>query len=810
MTDLIVNSCSISRFKKEKFLKEMSEDSFRDELIRPLLLRIGYQDGRDFCGPTEYGKDAVFSEVNRLDQKEYVAIQTKKGNLTLSSKASQNVVSAITQLNTALAQPIPLLKEKKRIFPSKVILCTSGKINDAARSHIVSEVKDTRIHFLDSDEIIPLTDEHYPEFWLGIDVELMPYLRALKNLVEVDQGNEEETLRISPFLSKAAADSDYVELGLYHHKIKIEKFRGKIYKTQEIDEFSLQDIIHKKINPSLILGEAGFGKSTSLLRLAYITAKSSVESSYDYIIPIIVKANDYITSEFETLINFSDHITRKLANTDNACFSPNNLEKGQVLFLIDAIDEIASAEKRSQLISEIKALHNKYPKNKIILTSRPYKNILAIKELEGFHRVHIHPLSLKQAEKIIKCVQSKKHELPKEQSKELLRRIDQVHGIELSPLLITVFAATSDLSRKDIPANITELFKKFTELMLGRWDEEKGLSQQYHAPLKDFLLTKIAFTLHSDRQTKLSLSRLKDLITNELSIRGHSGDNEIITNELIYRSGLFRILDNEIEFRHHLLQEFFAGRGIDNNDFVAEIIDDDWWRNCIVFYFGDNPDDINNLLDITTTYKPRSSAYLMQAAITIGIALQASYLSPVDEKIDVWKWVVCALSSSEDGSLKALSDTGSKTPITDFVMYYLSGRDAVALHNLEDFSEAILKWSENYSELESHSSDAHSFWLTVALIEIGRLDLAFNILKANSISNTNYLLACHLGSFLSKEIRIVSDSQRKYADKIINLLDVKVGHLKQNLLDELGSQLLEVRNQEVKVLEHTKNGVGDK
>ena len=60
----------------------------------------------------------------------------------------------------------------------------------------------------------------------------------------------------------------------------------------------------------------------------------------------------------------------------------------------------------------------------------------------------------------------------------------------MNRLLVTVFVATTDYSRKDIPANITELFKKYTEMMLGRWDASKGLAQQYQAPLKDFVLPK--------------------------------------------------------------------------------------------------------------------------------------------------------------------------------------------------------------------------------------------------------------------------------------------------------------------------------
>ncbi|MES9896903.1 MAG: hypothetical protein ABW141_18645 [Candidatus Thiodiazotropha endolucinida] len=183
------------------------------------------------------------------------------------------------------------------------------------------------------------------------------------------------------------------------------------------------------------------------------------------------------------------------------------------------------------------------------------------------------------------------------------------------------------------------------------------------------------------------------------------------------------------------------------------------------------------------------------------MALQASYLSPVNEKIDVWKWITCALSSSEEGALKLLKESGSSTPVTDFVMFYLAGRDAVALHNIEDHFDDLVQWCSEYSDYGTHNQDSQFFWLCVAFIEIGRLDLAEMLITTKRLSSNNYQLACHLGSILTKEIRILPAKQKKHADKIIEFLDDKVQRLKQNLLDEFGSQLLEIRNQEVMALE---------
>jgi hypothetical protein len=92
------HAATISRFKKERFLKKLTEDEFRDRVVRPLLLLRGMKDGRDLCGPNEAGKDAIFVTENILGQLDVYSVQTKRGTLNLSRKISQNIVEATTQL----------------------------------------------------------------------------------------------------------------------------------------------------------------------------------------------------------------------------------------------------------------------------------------------------------------------------------------------------------------------------------------------------------------------------------------------------------------------------------------------------------------------------------------------------------------------------------------------------------------------------------------------------------------------------------------------------------------------------------------
>lgn len=800
MSSLISSPENISRTKKEKFLINMTEDRFRDEVIRPLFYRIGYEDGRDVCGPLEKGKDAIFTERDRLGMTNLVAVQTKKGNLNLARKANENVVVAITQLKTALETSIPLLNVKKKSYPSRVFLCASGKINDHAKHHILDEIKDPRVNFLDVDELIPLIDENLPELWLGIDAQILPYFRALKELIEGEptKKNGDNPFRIDVLMS-AATDKSYIPLNLYKAAPKQKNEQGKIITIPDFEEIEVTSVTTRQARKILILGDAGSGKSTALHRIIYKTVERGIQSASNYQIPILIRAVDLASEKGISLVEYCDQATKKLAKVQNPCFTTKDLLEGRVTLLIDALDEVADESSREEVISRVNLFLSEYPKVQIIFTSRPYTYVREMHALKGSEVFHISPISWKQADKIIHNYQKGKKS-PQLSSKELLRRIEQVHGIELNPLLITVYAATAEYSRQDIPANITELFKKFTELMLGRWDESKGLSQQYQAPLKDFLLTKLAFFMHQKEMTKIAIPEFEKLIADELEVRGHKAQADLIIEEILSRSGLFRRMGNDIEFRHHLLQEFFAGRGIPSLDFVKRVITKEWWKRPIVFYFGERPSEVAALTEVMKSASETGSGHLAEAATTIGLSVQACYLSEVDAKIEAWKWVTTTLTLAKETALKSV-DAENKFPLSSFVHYYIYGRDSVALSNLRENLEKIERWIEDSSFGNTADQESKLFWFIVALIEIGELGVARRLVDRFIPDDLRYLLAIHLGCFLTMEIREVESNEKEGAKDVCKRLEKKIEPLRQQLLKEFGSQLLEVRSGAITAIE---------
>ncbi len=794
------HAASISRFKKERYLRKLSEDDFRDQIVRPLLLRRGLRDGRDYCGPREAGKDAVFMADNALGLLDIYAVQTKKGHLNLGKQRSQNVIDAATQLKTALLTPVILLASKDKKYPNRALLCASGRINDAARTYICEDVKDPNLIFLDMEELIPLLDDLMPEVWCNIDADLFPYLRALKVSIERDTQLFTRGELVSANLPPvAASDTAFVGLRAFRYALKTKTSRGKTQQIPDIEEFPVTGLLGRKEPLVLLLGGAGSGKSTALLRMAYILCERAETADARVPTPVFLRAEEITEAQDQTLLDLCIGRCQEVAGTQKSPITSKDLQEGLLCVFIDGLDELGDLQIQAQVVQKAVSLTAMYPKCRVIIASRDYGYVEKIAEFQDFVRFNLTPINYKQAQKILERLH-KNESLPVAESAEFLRRMQNVHGLELNPLIVTVFAASSDYSRRDIPANITELFKKFTEQMLGRWDTTKGLGLQYQAPLKDFILTRIAYTLHARKETSLSIHEFKHLLNQELASRGHKLDVDLLTNEILDRSGLFRIVKDRVEFRHLMLQEFFAGRGLPSQSLVTKLIADDWWRRALVFYFGERPNEPDLLSSLTRELDAASPPSLYQAAITLGLGLQASYLIEMTLKTPIATWVMQRLAMVfHDYETKVVAS--SRHPLHDFLKYYMFARDAVAFSLLgdhrEDVKSALLASAEGD---ETAMNDLTRFWLIVGLIESGELDAAEEELNHFSPADRRLYLGIHLGAFLIQHLRVTTQGERASAKRICDVMARHLPDLRKQLLDEFKSEILEVQGGRIAAL----------
>ncbi len=709
-----MNPALISRKKKEEFLKGLNESEFRDKVVRPMLAMSGMKDGRDLCGPEEHGRDAIFFDKGPLGSDLLCAIQTKIGNLNLGSKHSTNIANIITQLRTALQTNYTVLHpQKSQRKPNIVFLIASGKINEHARKHIASEISESAIHFMDVDDIITRIDDHLPQLWLDLDVDVLTYLSEIEKQLIGNDGPFS-----AQFLPKDKASG---EICFNEKAVTVFVRRsGKdiLNKDTESDAFPLSEIPTKQFRKSLLLGEGGNGKTTGLLQIVYHSAHHAIQNGKIDYIPVITKATDIANSN-DDLLTYLENKTKELTLQKNkSAFGYADLVSGKVCVYVDGLDEVPNQDQREKVLALIHNFTERFPNSLVALTSRPYEFLSSLDHLGEFERFFLLPLTWRGAEQILENVRGRNDDFNLPIVKESIKNLAQIQGFTLSPLMVSLYASTTQFDLNDIPPNITELFKRFTEQMLGRWDEQKGLSSLTRPQVKDFSLCCLGHEMQLRRITEIDEQVAESIIRDKLTATGHSTDSRVMFDEILNRSGLLRKVNNKISFRHHMFQEFFAGRGIENSEFIEEHVSDQWWRRPIVFYFGENPKFVNILTAIVSRQKPDEPKSQFASSCTIALALQACYLSSVDEKITTWKKALVSLAEVKPKFFSDEDDI-SNLPLLSDITYYFLCRESISLSNVLDQIEGILDWASS----QEKSLALLPTLVYLSLMRMGRFDL---------------------------------------------------------------------------------------
>ena len=791
-----IDPTRIPRHRKQKYLSELSERDFGDYVVRPLMLRRGMKDGRDLCGPTEEGKDIIFVNQDPMGFKNVYAVQTKKGDINLAAKANRNLITALTQVQTALETSVVFLGPRESQKPTKVILCASGRINEAARKHIAAEISDPRIEFLDMQELIPQIDEQMPEFWFGVSTDKFSYLNSLIELltktVSIKGSGDDDATAV---FSCPVSNASFAPLRANRIRIVNRKVKGQYVQVPKFEEMSISKLVDIKEKNIILLGDAGSGKSTALRRVVFSIAERSLLQTENVAIPVLTRAIELVSENID-LVDLIATVTSDISPTRSVAFDAKDLNEGLVVVVVDGLDEVASQASRQSVINKIIQFRQNNPACRVILSSRQYAWLNSLEGIGLFERFHVSPIDWKQTTKIIRRVR-KGRSLPENKAKELLRRLQEIHGMQLNPLLVTAFVASSDFNRTDIPANITELFKKFTEMMLGRWDANKGFAQQHHAPLKDFLLRQLAKRMHRRKVTYLGLHELKESLTHELLKRGKDSDTASLIEEMVHRSGLFRILSSEhVEFSHMLLQEFFAGRGLEETE-VSSLISDEWWQRCLVFYFGEHPDKHSVLEDVTSLLQRQNGSQLARSSLALGLGLQACYLLTIDKKTEIFSHVVDGLSRATVELFAGDGPLGSKA-LLPFIQHYVVGRDSVACDVLRISPHNV---REKVEELSTPAYlDYCECWQIVGLLECGNFKQAMERLWEFHPAEARLLLPLHLSAYLYLELRLSDKSEKRDASKVVNFLEPKISHFRKELRRQFDSELFEIRKGKLRAI----------
>ncbi|CAM1333003.1 hypothetical protein [Tenacibaculum aestuariivivum] len=138
---------------------EKNESLFSTEIVNTLLNKLNYDNVIYNHGVKEYGKDFIFSEIDRLGLTKYTAIQVKAGNLRGNVKS--DIDEILAQADDAFSMPFSLLGSSNKLYISTFIILISGKFTDNAKDKIAEKIEKKligNIFFIDKSMIINLIE----------------------------------------------------------------------------------------------------------------------------------------------------------------------------------------------------------------------------------------------------------------------------------------------------------------------------------------------------------------------------------------------------------------------------------------------------------------------------------------------------------------------------------------------------------------------------------------------------------------------------------------------------------------------------
>ena len=158
--------------EKKELLKNLKEKEFRQDLIIPLLSKMGYIAPIEYHGTNERGKDIICFEYDKLNEQRFLSIVAKTGKLTGNVSTDTGLMTVVNQIEQSFDNPYEDLYNMKQVFINEVWVMTTGKIVSGAEESVIKTLRkrnlDKQIRFISDDRLVQLVDSHFSTYWNSI------------------------------------------------------------------------------------------------------------------------------------------------------------------------------------------------------------------------------------------------------------------------------------------------------------------------------------------------------------------------------------------------------------------------------------------------------------------------------------------------------------------------------------------------------------------------------------------------------------------------------------------------------------------
>jgi len=388
----------------------------------------------------------------------------------------------------------------------------------------------------------------------------------------------------------------------------------------------------------VVLGDPGSGKTTLLRYLTLIYAQDFSkneglvkdklglgETGYLPILLPLRKIGDYLGSlrakedGTEGHVHLLDYLIKLLKNErivlpDNF-FGPY-LESGNAVILFDGLDEVADSDLRRRVSRLVDSFTRAFPKCRFVVTSRIVGYTGNARLVEEYATTTVREFTMED----IKHFLSHWHRLvaigqmgrgagaeayAEKQTIQLYNAInnnERIRDLAINPLMLTVIALVHREHVK-LPDRRAELYAESIDVLLGKWEEAKGIHEDTILQNKPFdtsdkrhMLQNIALYMHEKKLKEIGIEELRKLIRNkfgEILIEKNEIEKTVSRFLMIIeeRTGLLIARGEGIyTFSHLTFQEYLSALAIAGKDdyveYTLECMYEPWWREVVLLEAG--------------------------------------------------------------------------------------------------------------------------------------------------------------------------------------------------------------------------------